>query len=615
MAVNTITHNTFYAGISPFQKLSNIDGKSQARFIKNMNIHEDPSYITLMPGLSKVSDSVVTNLVTWADDGQPFDTNRYFYDQAGNLYKETSGGAWSNIRTVSGGAGQGLLVFDDYLYYSTSTTIGRYGRLSGSPSFNDDFLSDGTTNIDQENITASGQTYTTPTSISETSTNLLSFTPLRDPLKAVIIKVASKGTGNWTVTIHDSNNNSIGTATVSNASLTNSAANTFTFTTPLRMIIGNTYHIHVTSTVADGTVTTGTTSDLSTAYYQTLFGILVADSNWHPIKNHLNLMCVGNERYLAVWDEATYNPNRLTFAAGFKVRSMTIQKEYLVIATWKGSSIDAVEEGRLYYWDGISTTFNYYENVNLGLPNAIHTSKNRLFGIYGSSGTMHLFNEPFKKIQDPPYLGRGKKVEVYPGAITEWQSKTYIGIAGSTDDGTGLSQGVYEWGNQQDDLPEVLNYAFTISTGTTQSTEVSIGMVKAFGKDLYVSWKDAATYGIDKVSKTSNAAANGSYEQLIYDGGNPQKNMLPQKIVITFLPLATGESVTPKYRLDRASSWTLGTDINTVGSTRAELLLDVQGRANEIEYGFDVASSNGTYPKITGVFFMSDDLSDETPES
>ena len=190
-----------------------------------------------------------------------------------------------------------------------------------------------------------------------------------------------------------------------------------------------------------------------------------------------------------------------------------------------------------------------------------------------------------------------------------------MGVAGSTDDTT-VRQGVYEWGNLGDDLPEALTMSHTISTGTYQGTGLSIGCVKSFGKDMYVSWKDGVNYGIDKTTVSSGAATSGSYEQMLYDAGTPQKNMTPVKLVITFRPLVTGETITPKYKLNRAASWTTtfegGTTatVSTVGATRAEITIDSQGRCNEMEYGFDFTTT-GTYLKVTGVFLQTNDNSEE----
>lgn len=612
MAEDSITKTQFYGGISPFQKVG-VGGTPDisCRFAKNINIHEDVSYITLTPKATKVSGSTVIEMPKWAADGTPHDTNRYFYDEAGNLYKETSGGTWSLLRATAtignGAAGQGLDVFDDFLYYATSTTLGRYGKLSGTPAFNDDFLSDGTTNVDQE-LVATGSTYTLATSIAETATHRQTFTPTRDPLKAIIILVASKGTGDFTVTVHDSNNVSVGTATVVTANITGSANNTFTFSTPLRLTIGNEYHFHVTVSTGTSTVTTNTASDLETVDFQTIFGILVADTNFHPIQEHLNGIVIGNEHYLAYWDLAIYNPNRIVLAPGFNVRSLTKINEFVVAECWRGTDINGVEEGRRYYWDGTSPVFNFYEDIPVGLPNAVVNTRNRLIGVYGSRGGIYIGNDPIQKIQDAPKLVRGKKVEVYPGAITSWQGRTYIGYSASTDDGSGLVQGVYEYGASRDGLPEALTLAYTISTGTVTATTLKIGMVKAFGNDLYIGWDDNGTFGVDKVSKDSNPATSGSFEDLIFDNNAPQKDKLAKELVITFEALQSGDSVTPKYRINRTTSFTTGTAVTTVGATKA--ILQINKRFKEIEYGLDLATTN-TYPIITSIYFVFDDLREE----
>ncbi|MDI6808204.1 MAG: hypothetical protein QME66_04365, partial [Candidatus Eisenbacteria bacterium] len=59
----------------------------------------------------------------------------------GRIYKATTGGSgtWTVERTVTSSVGQGMEVHNDYLYYTRNTTLGRYGLLSGSPTFDDSF--------------------------------------------------------------------------------------------------------------------------------------------------------------------------------------------------------------------------------------------------------------------------------------------------------------------------------------------------------------------------------------------------------------------------------------------------------------------------------------------
>jgi len=116
----------------------------------------------------------------------------------------------------------------------------------------------------------------------------------------------------------------------------------------------------------------------------------------------------------------------------------------------------------------------------------------------------------------------------------------------------------------------------------------------------------ATIYGIDKISLGDNADASGEFESLIFDGGDSDKQFLPMTLTVNFESLASGESVTPKHKYDRASSFTNGTAASTVGNTRIEESLYT--RAKEIEIGFTLASSSGTFPKITSVELEYDDL-------
>lgn len=612
MALKTITHNRFYGGISPYKKISTVEGGiAQAQFMSGLNIHEDPSEAVSPHGVSEPF-TALTGYGKWIVTGSPYDTNKYIITSDAKIYSlDTTDVTLSLLRTITDfdPTGQGLAVFDDYLYYATATTIGRYGKLSGTPAFNDDVFTDGTTNLDKSQA-GSGQTYTTPLAITETAANYFSFTPTKNPIEKIEINIAGKGTGNWTMTLHDSLNNTVASATYTNGTLSTGVFE-FTMSTGQAYIKeGNTYHVHITSTVADGTVTTGTTADLSTAYYKVYNGILFDTNDWHPMTSHLNFLAIGNKNYLAVWDQATYNPNRLVFAPGFRVRTLTTYREYIVAGCWKGSSVSDVTEGRNYYWDGVSSTFNFFEKIEAGMPNVVHNSKNRLFGIYGHRGAMYLGNDPYRKVQDIPKIADNKYVEVYPGAVTEWNGRTYYGAPGATDD-TGLTVGIYEYGNANDTLPEVLNIPFTF---TSDDGTHKITALKSFGKKLYFcrQYVEGVTtyYSLGYIDLTATTMTYAKYEQLILDGGGTHKTLQPIKLVVTLIP-STSMSAQLKYRKDRGS-WVYSSVYSE--PTRMEWSLSFLGRVNEFEYGFDISSATGTKARITGVFFSYEDFSEEVEE-
>lgn len=116
------------------------------------------------------------------------------------------------------------------------------------------------------------------TNLSEAATAKFVFIPEKVAYNQTIdVFIVNKGTGNWTMTIHDQNNNLVqmpdhtnfpvktttGVVTIANSLLTNGAYNTFpiNWDNPRPDV---SYHFHLTSTVADGTVkvTTGNPNDL-----------------------------------------------------------------------------------------------------------------------------------------------------------------------------------------------------------------------------------------------------------------------------------------------------------------------------------------------------------------
>lgn len=666
--VFTLTNTNFSNGISENSK--NWLPYS-ARFTRNLAIFEDSDSCTLTPMPVLDSGVVVTDLVKNMIDAYPYETARYAYGDSGNIYRIASN-TWALDHTVASGspAGQGMVMLVDALYGASSTAIWRkFSLSSGSGIYNDDFFSDGIQNVDI-NFTASGQTYAVPVSITENTANTLYFGSggngntskfAYDPIKTIQLYVTSKGTGAMVLTLHDSNNTNLGSVTVANGSLTNGQMNSFTFATPINIQIGQTYHCHITQSSADGTIQTGSSSDFSTAQVKTLFGILVADSNYHPMIQHTNgvtaIWVVGNGHYLGVFDGTTYNPNKITLEPGFNIRTIAKINENIVAYAWKGSNIDDYEYGRAYIWDGIQNYFNYSRELTQGTPNSIGNFKNRMFGIFGSRGEIEIAPDeasPFRQIQKAPKLTTGSRVEVLPNAMGVWQARCLFGYSNTNDPNTGvyndpsagnhvtgdtyvppvgMEQGIYEFGNQSDRAitytavsTEVLNFAFQPSTPIANPTAFKIGCIFPVGKDCYAAYKDGSIYYVDRITKGNNPVSFGSWESLISDRSfdkydqfqqMPQKFKLGVRVRVSFAALPTGCTVTAKIRADRASAWTFGntTTSTTSPNTTATVLLGGGGlRYKEIEYGFDVTAATN-YPTILGVEWFFYPLQNETDNS
>lgn len=123
-----------------------------------------------------------------------------------------------------------------------------------------------TDNIDQSLDTAEAypNTYALTNAINEGATHIQTFTPTKKYITRIAVWVAAKGSGNWTLTVHDAANNVRASETILNANLVDETFNYFNV--PTIWTTGN-YHFHVHSSVADGTAKANTTNDLETASY------------------------------------------------------------------------------------------------------------------------------------------------------------------------------------------------------------------------------------------------------------------------------------------------------------------------------------------------------------
>lgn len=498
--------------------------------------------------------------------------------------------------------------------YTDGTSYANTLTATGSPTFTTDTPFIGATtrlDIDQSATTA-GNTYTTPIAISEAAADLKTFTPTKDPQKSIMILVAAIGTGNWTVTVHDSFNNEVAAKTIANASMATGYLE-FVFATPWRPMLNQNYHFHVTSTVNDGTVTTQTASDLSTVSYRTFYQFLVTDVDYHPIANFLQFLVIGNERYVGTIEATLYEPHTLTLPAGWRVRCFGYYNEYLAIGVWKGTTIDEYDQGRIFFWDGTAPTYNFFIDVPEGAVNAMLGSRGKLYFMAGYRGKLMVYEggAQARKIKNLINTENQNTIDIMPGAITMWRSLLRFGVCGNLDDDT-IQRGVYTWGSVNDKYDDSLSFDHPISTGTYQGNTVKIGLVTTVDSKLLIGWQDNISYGVDYVDISNPPYATGTMEFLIEDDDEIYHQKQAVTITTQFEPLNSGESVQLKYKLNRNANWTLLPAVTTTGADVSREVIALGGsRYREYEIGTNLATSTTTSPTVYGVTLERDDLGTE----
>jgi len=486
MSIKILNQQQFNGGISISDK---IGGQGAYAFSQGIDIHQDPTHFGLQIAPTKVSGSTVTDNIKWIVSGAPYDTNKYFYGDSGKIYQETAGGSWSVLRTVASSHGQGMCVYQNYLYYVQDSQIGRYGPLSGGAAFTDAWQ-----------------------------------------------------TG-----------------------LTNTSATGFA-----------------------------------------------------PCTAFSNLLIVGHGNIISTWDNTVWTLSKITLIPGHNVRSFSSLHEYVAFGTWRSTSgnIYESEEGYVFFWDGISNTFNFFVDVPEGACNAIQNTRNTLLGIMGSTGILYqdtlTYSNTFEKLQNFPKLKNNAWMETYPGAMNNWSGKTYWGVSNSNS--TDIVRGVYEWGSISKAFPAALNLPFIISTGNTGST-VKITAVNGFGTSLYIAWNDGSTYGVDKVTKGNNYYTTGYIDTFFFDNGMMYKDKTALTLKVIHSPLTTGQSIQLGYNRNR-NGFTMETahSYSASDANPSQTRLSIpnsDGRFSEMATRVVLGSNGSTTPQIYSIGMIFDDLDNE----
>ncbi len=515
---------------------------------------------------------------------------------------------WAAVRTpaqiansynvILSGAENSLVAYYpfDGVYTDVQTSANNTLTGNNSPTFSSDVAFKGVTTRGDEDVSIieSGQTYTLGTALSESTHDKIPFVPTKEPFKSLALNVNTVGTGNWTVTVHDELNNVVATITVAVANMLTGVYE-FKFSSSERIVLNANYHIHVYSTVGDGKVVTHTDAQLDTAYLKTYFQILVTDT-YHMGVQFQNFACIANERYLATLEAGNvYNPHRLIFPSGYRLRSLAFWQQYIVLGMSFGNDIKNTDDGKIFFWDGQSDTYIDVLDVPQGGINALLGTQGGLVISAGYKGAILEYTgypSSFRYTARTaaqlafrlPNVAEGDTVEIAPGAMTMWNSMNRIGLSLNTNSST-IHQGIYTYGQYTDQDPMSVGFDYPLSIGDTTSSMVKTGCLVTRDAKLYAGFQNNNTFGIDVVSEDADPYPTGTLEFLITDLGSVAAKKLPLTFRRDFEPLVSGQSVSLKWKPNRASDWIPLMTQNNVGATNVRATINQ--RIHEAQFALD----------------------------
>lgn len=597
-------------------------------YSRHLDFRKKPSQLTVLPKTAEEGAGVITDLIQ--NTVMDLTGKIYGLGDQGNFYRRTTAGVWSSEAKLDDGCyGLSYRSDVDKLFITSSTTVSEYSPISGSPSIKLNKYGESASTDTGATLTGGTLTYTLQTAINENAAHKQEFTSDIEPLSKIRVQVADNGTGNWTMTMHDALDNTLATSTVTNANITDSRYLDFDFTGQVRIYVkpnARTYHFHLTSTVADGTVYCSTSNDLNTADFTVYADRLIDTKNgMHPMMTFLQYELIGNGNYLSVWEPLSDEPgnseflrHKLTFPAGLEVCGIDRYQEYAAIACEKKTDTGDPQEGIIFFWDGLSSTYNYFITIPEGSPYSMHSYKDVLYYEAGGSWYAYAGGAPIKirtlPNTDSEYSDATDTTITYPYMATVRRGVHLLGYPSYTTN-TDLEHGIYSYGATNKDFSESFGFNHTISTGTilNASGNLRLGHVKSYGDTLFLSWRDGTDYGLDKVDNSSDPYSTATWESIFYDDNSPFKEKTGLYLVATFDTLPSGVELTLKYRTEREGAWTSSTAFTSANTPKNIAKLAVTSkRFVEVQKGFDLSITGTTTPIITSLSFVFDDNAKET---
>lgn len=630
MKPTVISYQNFYGGIAVDSKIG-IDNSHA--YSRSVDFRKKPGSMTPLAATRRIGTNNVADLIQQII--QTEDGTRYALGDQGNFYSIDADHEVSVLAKMTDGT-TGMLYRADLqeMYMAGRTTVSYYGKFPNPTIQLDKYNISASTD---EDASASGgtQLYTLPTTIDETSdNNQQQFQPDIEPLVRITVNVATKGTGNWTLTLHDDGNNVLGTKTILNANITNNSELNFDFDDQIRLYVSpsaRTYHYHLTSTVADGTVYVTTAGDLDTSNYQ-IWAARLVDVDLHPMEQFLQYVLICNERYLSVWEPLSdtpsnqeWNRTRLDFGPGFKSIGIAVTDEYAVIACEKRSNSPTrdFQHGRLYFWDGLSETYNFFIEITEGSPESVFTYQNIVFMIINGALYVWPGGKSIVKLRtllntDTEFTSIADTTKNYPNMMAVRRNILLFGYPSITTS-LNMEHGVFSFGSVDKDFPQSFGYNYVISTGTRVydgSNALRIGAVRSFGDTLYISWQDETQpvgfqHGLDVVDNMSLPASSGTWESRIFDAKVVYKQKTAYDMKLSCVTLPAGVTIRMKYRIDRGA-WIYPDDgVLTTGDTYR--VAKINGRFHEIQIGYDWESTATVPFEVIGKALRADLLVNEEP--
>jgi len=312
-----------------------------------------------------------------------------------------------------------------------------------------------------------------------------------------------------------------------------------------------------------------------------------------------NLYLPYNNKIARVTSGGTVNDAVLTLPTNFRITSICNYGKYLAIAVAPISTYNGVS--KVFLWNLTSTDVQESIDWGEGILTVLETIEGMLIGITDrylnnsagagrgsliiqgyTGGVPQILKEVFTKKLNNIVMPISKAVK---------NNRLFFCAKIMTNDaGTEYNEGIWSFGRKNANYPYALTLDF-IDENVTSSGIQAFGSAANF---FFISYNTDGS--IDKTDDTAAYTFTSIYETQILDFGDLENDKRLDVFKVSVRKLATGESITLKYKVDDATSWTTIGTYSTVGGLshtfNREELAGVDYKSGR-EFKFQITSTGG----------------------
>lgn len=324
--------------------------------------------------------------------------------------------------------------------------------------------------------------------------------------------------------------------------------------------------------------------------------------DWHTMIPALGVGMICDGDYLAMIDyEGATNTQALQLPYGTESQALLERNYNVVIGAIERSG---QERGWLYTWDKVETSWIQKKDAQVRGVNSMNFFESGMLISGGDDGALNYWDTanyfPLKQIP-----GGGN---INPDGMGTYKGVPHFGV------NNGNHNGIWSYGRTDKNTSYALNLEYLVSPVAnagdfdairTKMADggVEIGAVTSFDGDLFASWKDGSTYGVDTIDH--NNKAKMEYESIIYDADHPESEKIWRMVKLVATDrLPTGTKVEVAYKTNNDADWQ---EINTAEDNTAltsddyKAMFPMEGNAEECQIRLRVTPNGNDAPDIRSI--------------